>query len=287
VRLPRELEPAGASSQRPLRTAPAAHAWGAPCLPPGRRHQPTLSGATVSPTKKMYELFKRLSLGNLPTMRATFTDFKGEHTGSKPAPQHTKRHSTVAAPAADEVLDDPSYGSPALGSSDRQGSFNSSQRRGSEAKGSAQARAYRQPKSLELTVHSFKLNEHDRDLKYLLPAVQLARLSVDAYNKNAKAISAYSNTDFDWAHAYKLTPTSEAHGALKAALFPPHAGGAGAPARLALTAMSDVPANVRKAFEMFDYDRSGDIDARELRKALQARHPPPRARCVCPRPFRC
>ena len=85
MRLPRALEPAGASSQRPLRTAPAAHAWGAPCLPPGRRHQPTLSGATVSPTKKMYELFKRLSLGNLPTMRATFTDFKGERTGSKPA----------------------------------------------------------------------------------------------------------------------------------------------------------------------------------------------------------
>ena len=68
----------------------------------------------------------------------------------------------------------------------------------------------------------------------------------------------------------KLDAQGQEAGVLRDALFPRRTDGQKAPPRLPVTASSEVPDNVRKAFTMFDFDHSGDIDSRELRKALEA-----------------
>ena len=131
-------------------------------------HQPTLANATT--TKKLFELFKKLSLGNTPTMRATFTNFRGDHTGDKSqAAALAKRPSFGAGSCAAGAVDELSREDAAEIS--RVGLQQSADGRPKRASTPAETRrsAYRQPKPLELTLHSFKLLEHERELRYVLP----------------------------------------------------------------------------------------------------------------------
>ena len=133
----------------------------------------------------------------------------------------------------------------------------------------AQGGGYQQPKPLELTVHSIKMLAHEQKDRHVLAGAQLADLPAEVCPR-AKLTA--STVTFDWSHTLKLDARDqEAGGALRDALFPRRTDGLPASTRrLQVTAASEVPDDVRKAFTMFDFDHSGDIDSRELRKALEA-----------------
>jgi hypothetical protein len=214
--------------------------------------------AGAGTTKKLFELFRKLSLGNAPTMRASFTDARGN------SPRDGTAHSKQRYPppgAADELSaeDQAEISRAGLQSS----TAVSRQKRATAAQGGG----YQQPKPLELTVHSIKMLAHEQKDRHVLPGAQLGNLPAEICPR-AKLTA--STVTFDWSHTLKLDAHGQEAGVLRDALFPRRTDGQKAPPRLPVTAASEVPDNVRKAFTMFDFDHSGDIDSRELRKALEA-----------------
>lgn len=192
-------------------------------------------------------------------MRASFTDGRGN------SPRDGTAHAKQGYPSA------PAEGLSAEEQAEvRRAGLQSSaadirQKRATAAQGGG----YQQPKPLELTVHSIKMLAHEQKDRHVLPGAQLADLPAEVCPR-AKLTA--STVTFDWSHTIKLDARDqEAGGALRDALFPRRTDGLPASTRrLQVTAASEVPADVRKAFTTFDFDHSGDIDSRELRKALEA-----------------
>ena len=215
---------------------------------------PPFGPADAGTTKKLFELFRKLSLGNAPTMRASFTDARGNSPRDAPKQRYPSA-------AADELSaeDQAEISRAGLQSS----AAASRQKRNSAAQGGG----YQQPKPLELTVHSIRMLAHEQKDRHVLPGAQLGNLPAEVY---ARAKLTASTVTFDWSHTLKLDAQGQEAGVLRDALFPRRTDGQKAPPRLPVTASSEVPDNVRKAFTMFDFDHSGDIDSRELRKALEA-----------------
>ena len=213
--------------------------------------------AGAGTTKKLFELFRKLSLGNAPTMRASFTDARGN------SPRDGTAHSKQRYPtgAADELSAEDQA---EISRAGQQSSATDSRQKRSTA---AQGGSYQQPKPLELTVHSIKMLAHEQKDRHVLPGAQLGHLPAEVCPR-AKLTA--STVTFDWSHTLKLDAQGQEAGVLRDALFPRRTDGQKAPPRLPVTASSEVPDNVRKAFTMFDFDHSGDIDSRELRKALEA-----------------
>ena len=187
-------------------------------------------------------------------MRASFTDARGNSPRDAPKQRYPSA-------AADELSaeDQAEISRAGLQSS----AAASRQKRNSAAQGGG----YQQPKPLELTVHSIRMLAHEQKDRHVLPGAQLGNLPAEVY---ARAKLTASTVTFDWSHTLKLDAQGQEAGVLRDVLFPRRADGQKAPPRLPVTAASEVPDSVRKAFTMFDFDHSGDIDSRELRKALEA-----------------
>ena len=187
-------------------------------------------------------------------MRASFTDARGNSPRDAPKQRYPSA-------AADELSaeDQAEISRAGLQSS----AAASRQKRNSAAQGGG----YQQPKPLELTVHSIRMLAHEQKDRHVLPGAQLGNLPAEVY---ARAKLTASTVTFDWSHTLKLDAQGQEAGVLRDALFPRRTDGQKAPPRLPVTASSEVPDSVRKAFTMFDFDHSGDIDSRELRKALEA-----------------
>ena len=229
------------------------------CLPQSGHSPPPPPPAGAGTTKKLFELFRKLSLGNAPTMRASFTDARGN------SPRDGTAHARQGYPSA------PAEGLSAEEQAEirraglQSSAADSRQKRATAAQGGG----YQQSKPLELTVHSIKMLAHEQKDRHVLPGAQLADLPAEVC---PRARLTASTVTFDWSHTLKLDARGqEAGAALRDALFPRRTDGLPASTRrLQVTAASAVPADVRKAFTMFDFDHSGDIDSRELRKALEA-----------------
>ena len=132
-------------------------------------HQPDLSGPSVGASKKLFKFLATLQVGNIAAMRATFTDFRGEHRKASTT-THTKRHSQAAGD--DLGFEQDVGGQPAAGhGSSRRGTT------GVPKKGLV--KAYREPKPLELTVHALKLYAHDPVDKHVQLGVQFGGLPLE------------------------------------------------------------------------------------------------------------
>ena len=178
-------------------------------------------------------------------MRASFTDARGN------SPRDGTAHARQGYPSA------PAEGLSAEEQAEirraglQSSAADSRQKRATAAQGGG----YQQSKPLELTVHSIKMLAHEQKDRHVLPGAQLADLPAEVC---PRARLTASTVTFDWSHTLKLDARGqEAGAALRDALFPRRTDGLPASTRrLQVTAASAVPADVRKAFTMFDFVHS-------------------------------